>query len=85
MFESELRARGLSDQVEIRFFSPQLVHYKSTLIDDEFLIVGSQNFHYSAFGEGDGLTEYNLGISDPQAVADFKRLFEYEWERATER
>jgi cardiolipin synthase len=58
------------------------MHAKSTLIDDEFLIIGSQNYHYSAFGEGGGLTEYSMGTDDPQAVADYKAVFEYEWQRA---
>jgi phosphatidylserine/phosphatidylglycerophosphate/cardiolipin synthase-like enzyme len=82
LFQDELRERGLSDQVEIRLFNDP-VHYKTTLVDDEFLIVGSQNFHYSAFGENTGLTEYSLGVADPQAVEDFKKLFAVQWERAT--
>lgn len=81
LLRDELSERGLNDQVEIRFFNGPM-HMKSTLIDDEFLIVGSQNFHYSAFGETIGLTEYNMGTSDPQAVADYKQLFEYHWHRA---
>jgi cardiolipin synthase len=81
LLRQELAERGLSDQVEIRFFNGP-VHSKATLIDNEFLIVGSQNFHYSAYGETMVLTEYNLGTADPQAVADFQRLFDYHWERA---
>jgi phosphatidylserine/phosphatidylglycerophosphate/cardiolipin synthase-like enzyme len=78
VFIQELENRGLLDQVEIRFFEDP-IHYKTTLIDDEFLIVGSQNFHYSAFGQGEGLTEYSLGTDDVQAIEDYKRLFEYQW------
>lgn len=77
----ELENRGLEDSIEIRFLLDPM-HYKATLIDDQFLIVGSQNFHYSAFGTGLGLTEYNLGTNDPKAIQDFRRLFEYHWERA---
>ncbi|HFE65855.1 MAG TPA: hypothetical protein ENJ93_01220, partial [Chloroflexi bacterium] len=81
LFRAEIERRGLEDRVEVRFFNGPM-HYKTALIDDEFLIVGSQNYHYSAFGDGQGLAEYSLGTDDPQAIADYKRLFEYQWERA---
>jgi phosphatidylserine/phosphatidylglycerophosphate/cardiolipin synthase-like enzyme len=74
--------RGMGDRVEIRAF-PGPVHVKNTLIDDELLIVGSQNFHWSAFGQGRGLAEYNLGVSDPEAIEDFKRRFQYYWDLAS--
>ena len=67
--------------MEIRFYNGELVHSKTALIDEELLIVGSQNYHYSAWGDR-GLTEFNLATDDPAAVEDFKRYFEYEWERA---
>ena len=69
------------DEVYVRPF-PGPVHAKDTLIDDQFLIVGSHNFHWSAFGTGQGLAEYSLGVADPQAISDFERFFEYHWERA---
>jgi phosphatidylserine/phosphatidylglycerophosphate/cardiolipin synthase-like enzyme len=81
LLNREVEKRGLGDQIEFRFFDG-LVHAKTALIDDEFLIVGSQNLHYSAFGENDGLTEYSLGVADPQAIEDFKRMFDYHWERS---
>ena len=81
LFIEYLQERGLDDRVQVRVFEGD-VHHKSILIDDELLIVGSQNFHYSAFGEGAGLTEYSLGTDDPQAIEDYSRLFEYHWERA---
>jgi phosphatidylserine/phosphatidylglycerophosphate/cardiolipin synthase-like enzyme len=81
VLQAEVKARGLSDRIEIRSF-PGPVHAKDTLIDDEFLIVGSHNFHWSAWGEGQGLAEYSLGVADPQAISDFERYFEYQWERA---
>ena len=84
VFSDILNDRGLSDLVEFRFLVDPM-HYKATLIDDNFLIVGSQNFHYSAFGYGLGLTEFSLGVNDPQAILDFKQLFEYHWERADRR
>jgi len=46
------------------------------LVDDEFLVAGSQNFRYSAYGDS-GLTEFNIAIDDSQA------LFEYYWEQGT--
>jgi hypothetical protein len=79
--QAEVEARGLNDLVEIRPF-PGPVHAKKTLIDDQFLIVGSHNFHWSAFGTGQGLAEYSLGVSDPQAISEFERFFEYHWQKA---
>ena len=73
-----VQERGLADRIEVRSFSSP-VHAKGTLIDDEFMIVGSQNYHWSAFGEDRGLAEYSLGTSDPEAIAEFQRFFEYHW------
>lgn len=81
IFLEEAARRGVSDQIEVRFFNGWM-HYKAVLVDDQFLVVGSQNFHYSAFGRNTGLAEYNLGTDDPQAIEDYKRLFEYHWDRA---
>ncbi len=75
----ELAARGLADLVEIRFYNGK-IHNKSLSIDDAFLIVGSQNFHYSAWGSHYfSLTEFNMGTNDPQAIEDFQDTFEYRW------
>ena len=84
VFINELEDRGLRDQVEIRFLE-ELMHYKTSLIDDELLIVGSQNFHYSAYGKGSGLSEYSLGTDDRQAIEDYQQLFDYKWDRSAER
>ena len=81
-FRQALAERGLNDLVEFRYFNDS-VHAKAVLIDDQFLIVGSQNFHYSAFGEDTGLVEFNIGTDDPQAIEKFKSFFEYHWERGT--
>jgi len=75
---------GLSDQLEVRYFAGP-VHSKSVLIDDEVLIVGSQNFHYSAFGPARGLTEFSFAVEDAQAVEDYRNVFQVEWELASER
>ncbi len=75
----ELAERGLQDLVEIRFYSGK-IHNKSLSIDDAFLIMGSQNFHYSAWGSHYfSLTEFNIGTDDPQAIEDFQDTFEYRW------
>ena len=78
-FRNELNARGLSHLVEFRYFQDS-VHAKAVLIDNQFLLVGSQNFHYSAFGDS-ALTEFNIGTDDPDAVAAFQKFFEYHWAR----
>jgi phosphatidylserine/phosphatidylglycerophosphate/cardiolipin synthase-like enzyme len=80
-FQNELAARGLSEYVEIRFVDADQVHPKASLIDGELLVVGSHNFHYSAWGDG-ALTEYNLAIEDPVAAQDFKKFFDFTWEKA---
>jgi len=77
-FRKALEAHGLSHLVEFRYFNGS-VHAKAVLIDNQFLLVGSQNFHYSAFGDS-ALTEFNIGTDDPDAVAAFQRFFEYHWE-----
>jgi phosphatidylserine/phosphatidylglycerophosphate/cardiolipin synthase-like enzyme len=77
-FTRELVLRGLDQYVEIRFFEGRM-HSKAFLVDEEVLFVGSQNFHYSAWGEA-GLAEYNLATDDPRAVSTFKSMFDYYWE-----
>ena len=76
----ELKKRGLEDFVEIRFFNGR-VHAKTALIDQELLIVGSQNFHYSSWGDG-GLNEFGVATDDPEAIALYQKMFDYQWERA---
>jgi len=84
VFLQELENRGVRDQVEIRFLK-ELFHYKTTLIDNEYLVIGSQNFHYSAYGQDNGLSEYGLGTNDPEAIVDYQGLFEYQWDRSVQR
>ncbi len=80
VFEKELANRGLEDLVKVRFFNGR-VHAKSALIDQEFLVIGSQNFHYSAWGE-EGLLEYGVATDDPEAIAQYQKMFAYYWEQA---
>ena len=56
------------------------MHDKSALIDNELLIIGSQNFHWSAWGTP-SLTEYNIATDDREAVADFSSEFEHQWQK----
>ena len=65
---------------QIRFFDGR-VHMKSTLIDRELLIVGSQNLHYSSFGEK-GLLEFVVASDDPVAIDSYQSMFDYFWEQA---
>jgi phosphatidylserine/phosphatidylglycerophosphate/cardiolipin synthase-like enzyme len=76
----ELESRGLDGYVEIRFFNGKL-HSKASQIDNKLLIIGSQNMHYSAWGEG-ALTEHSLTTNDPAAIEEFNALFEFEWQQA---
>jgi len=76
-----LKEAGIEDRVEFRAF-PVPLHAKTASIDSEMVIIGSQNYHYTAYGEGGGLVEHNLGVIDPQAVEDFQRVFDYYWDLA---
>jgi cardiolipin synthase len=77
---NQLAAQGKEGNLDLRF-SANKMHNKAMLVDEEFLSVGSQNFHYSAWGSP-SLTEYNLATDDPEAVAEFLTEFEYWWEQA---
>ena len=80
ILQDELVRRGLSDQFELRFFNGRL-HMKSAMIDQELLIVGSQNFHYSSFGEG-GLLEFSVATTSPKALQAYQQMFAEFWEQA---
>lgn len=77
----ELVKNGLEDQIELRFFDGR-THSKSAMIDNELLIIGSQNFQYSAWGKGGGLGENMITTNDPDAIAEYKALFEFKWQDA---
>jgi hypothetical protein len=77
VLQARLEELGLEDRFEFRYFNGP-VHPKVFLIDEQVL-VGSQNFHYSAFGVGGGLNEYSIALEDPQATADFQSIFEVVW------
>ena len=71
---------GLADKVQIRY-KDGYIHAKTVLIDDELLVVGSQNLHAGAFGDG-GLTEYSIAVDNPQAIEEYKAYFEHYWDTA---
>ena len=77
----ELVRLGLDHLVELRFFNGR-VHAKSGLIDDSLLIIGSQNYQYSAWGKGSGLGENDITTTDPDAIAEYKAMFETKWEQS---
>ncbi len=77
----ELERLGLDHLVELRFYNGK-IHAKSMLIDEALLIIGSQNTHYSAWGER-GLNEYSLATNSSQATAEYKALFETKWQQST--
>jgi hypothetical protein len=81
VFMEELAKRGLDDQAEFRYYTGRM-HTKAFLADEKLLVVGSQNFHYSAWGDGKGLAEYNVVTDNPEAIVEFKNLFEYRWEQS---
>lgn len=76
----ELERRGLSDHLELRFYNGK-VHAKSALIDEQLLIIGSQNMHYSSWSDV-GLSEHSLATNDPQAIAEYQALFKAKWAEA---
>jgi phosphatidylserine/phosphatidylglycerophosphate/cardiolipin synthase-like enzyme len=77
----ELEKIGKADNLKIKFADNKM-HDKAFVIDKQLLSVGSQNFHWSAW-DFPSLTEYNIVSEDPEAIADFYREFEAEWEIGT--
>jgi len=84
IFSAEAAKRGLASRAEIRLLDG-LLHSKSALIDGEFVIIGSQNLQWSAFGVDNGLSEYNLGVEDPVAAEQYQEFYDYLWDRAPSR
>jgi cardiolipin synthase len=54
---------------------------KSASVDQELLLVGSQNLHYSSFGEK-GLLEFVVASDGPLAIETYQNMFVYYWEQA---
>lgn len=77
--KDKLEQAGKIENVELRFYNGKM-HDKGVLIDDQLLIIGSQNFHWSAW-ETPSLTEYNIATEDEEAILDFSEDFEYQWDK----
>ncbi len=77
--QNELEKYGKTGNVKVKFFDGKM-HDKGFLIDNQLLVIGSQNFHWSAW-DTPSLTEYNMATEDPAAIHDFLQDFEYQWER----
>lgn len=80
-FVAELEKRGLTEYVDIHFYNGKM-HAKGFIVDDEFLVVGSQNFQYSSWGD-EALNEYNLSTENEEAIQTFKHAFEFYWADST--
>ncbi|NCF65987.1 MAG: hypothetical protein GWP61_08430 [Chloroflexi bacterium] len=77
--QDELEKHGKTDNVSVKFYDGKM-HDKGFLVDDQLLVIGSQNFHWSAW-DTPSLTEYNMATEDPTAIQDFLQDFDYQWER----
>lgn len=81
----------------VRFYSPNGypntppgLHTKAFIVDEEFLVIGSQNFDHSAFGNNDDdldLVEYSIGIEKNSVMSDsiisnVNGYFESVWENS---
>jgi phosphatidylserine/phosphatidylglycerophosphate/cardiolipin synthase-like enzyme len=60
------------------------VHTKAVMIDERVMIVGSQNWDYSAFDDREpiDLVEYNIAVDDARAASAFSAYFEELWCRS---
>ena len=67
---AEIDELGISDSFEVRYFDGD-VHPKSALIDNDIVVIGSQNFHYSAYGDGGGLNEYSMAVAERTVKNDW--------------
>lgn len=73
-----LKAQGLSEYFEVRFFGDGRQHTKVILVDDQMAELGSYNLHYSSQGAL-GLNEYGVATDDPATLKALRAQFEYEW------
>ncbi|GMV34765.1 MAG: hypothetical protein AMXMBFR60_25940 [Chloroflexota bacterium] len=79
----------LGDTDQFRFYAPYGIngshpglHAKVFIVDGNFLVVGSQNFDHSAFGDYDedlDLVEYSIGIENSIVVSDMNNEFVDNW------
>jgi cardiolipin synthase len=74
-----LEAVGKEHNLQVKFNANKM-HDKAMLIDREWLVVGSQNFHWSAWGSP-SLTEYNIATDDKGAILEFLVEFNHWWDQ----
>jgi phosphatidylserine/phosphatidylglycerophosphate/cardiolipin synthase-like enzyme len=58
------------------------MHAKGFIVDDNFLVVGSQNFQYSSWGD-EALNEYNLSTENGEAIETYQNVFDFYWADST--
>ncbi len=73
-----LQEAGKEENLQVKFAANKM-HDKVLLIDQEWMSVGSQNFHWSAW-DTPSLTEYNIATDDPLAIDEFLIEYNYWWE-----
>lgn len=71
----------MSEFVDIHFYNGKM-HAKGFIVDDKFLVVGSQNIQYSSWGDK-ALNEYNLSTENSEAIETYKNAFEFYWADST--
>lgn len=81
LLRAEARRCGLEHLFEARYVT-YTMHDKTVTFDHELALVGSMNFHFSAWGPL-GLNEAALVTDDPQAVAEQDATFERVWQSDT--
>lgn len=78
---------AIFDNIKVRF-SKNTLHAKAVSIDGKFIIVGSQNFDFSAFGDDPDnlmdLSEYSYGIDNETIAGEFDTKFDDLWADARE-
>jgi phosphatidylserine/phosphatidylglycerophosphate/cardiolipin synthase-like enzyme len=75
--QDNLEEAGKEDNLQVKFAGNKM-HDKAVLIDEEWLSVGSQNFHWSAW-DTPSLTEYNIATDNPLAIAEFLTEYNHWW------
>lgn len=75
-----LQEHGKTKNVNMKFYNGKM-HDKGTLIDEKLLVVGSQNFHWSAW-DSPSLTEYVMATDDQEAISNFLLEYNYQWDKA---
>lgn len=81
LLRQALRRRGLQDRFEARYVTFNM-HTKALTVDRRVVVVGSMNFHFSAWGRL-GLAEAALATGDPAAVQQQEASFERIWKTAS--